>query len=218
MSIELLLWLLLAFFIGCIIGYLLRWLFAPEADAVTTTDAVAAPSSAATTAGRTMVPPRAAQPETKAKPTISVTPAKVINPAPAKPMPVAASVPAAKPKPAIKTTVTKPAAAKATAKPKKARATGKPKRPRGLAAARGGKPDNLQLISGVGPKLEKTLQGLGFFHFSQIAGWSSDEVLWVDEHLRFKGRIAWDKWIAQAKKLAAGKSGSRATRGGKKSG
>ena len=83
-------------------------------------------------------------------------------------------------------------------------ATGKPSRPEGLAKARGGKADNLQLISGVGPKLEKTLQGLGFYHFDQIAGWNQDEVDWVDEHLRFKGRIARDEWIAQAKLLAAG--------------
>jgi NADH-quinone oxidoreductase subunit E len=74
-----------------------------------------------------------------------------------------------------------------------------------MAAARGGKADNLQQISGIGPKLEKTLHGLGFFHFSQIADWNSDEVMWVDEHLRFKGRIERDKWISQAKVLAKGK-------------
>ena len=82
--------------------------------------------------------------------------------------------------------------------------SGKPTRPQGLAGARGGKADNLQLISGVGPKLEKTLHGLGFYHFDQIAGWNRDEVDWVDEHLRFKGRIDRDEWIAQAKLLAAG--------------
>ena len=82
--------------------------------------------------------------------------------------------------------------------------SGKPMRPQGLAGARGGKADNLQVISGIGPKLEKTLHGLGFYHFDQIAGWSRDEVDWVDEHLRFKGRIDRDQWIPQAKLLAAG--------------
>lgn len=81
---------------------------------------------------------------------------------------------------------------------------GKPSRPQGLAVPRGGKPDNLQMISGVGPKLEKTLHGLGFFHFDQIAAWSRSEVEWVDEHLRFKGRIERDEWIPQASLLAAG--------------
>jgi NADH-quinone oxidoreductase subunit E len=86
----------------------------------------------------------------------------------------------------------------------KPRVTGKPLRPAGIAKVRDGKPDNLQLISGVGPKLEKTLHSLGFFHFDQIAAWSGDEIMWVDEHLRFKGRIERDEWIGQCQLLAAG--------------
>jgi predicted flap endonuclease-1-like 5' DNA nuclease len=82
--------------------------------------------------------------------------------------------------------------------------TGKPVRPKGLAAARSGKADNLQMISGVGPKLEKTLHGLGFFHFDQIANWTRDEVEWVDDHLRFKGRIDREEWIPQCRLLADG--------------
>ncbi len=82
--------------------------------------------------------------------------------------------------------------------------TGKPARPKGLAGARSGKADNLQMVSGVGPKLEKTLHGLGFFHFDQIANWTRDEVAWVDEHLRFKGRIDREEWIPQCKLLAEG--------------
>ncbi|MDH3743029.1 MAG: hypothetical protein OER56_15680 [Hyphomicrobiales bacterium] len=182
MSFELLLWLLLAFFIGCIIGYLLRRLFAPEAS---TAAAVVAPA--------------VSEPETKAKPASPIVPARAAAPTPAKPTPATSP-------PASAAQKSKTAAAKKApkAKPKKARATGKPKRPRGLATARGGKADNLQQISGVGPKLEKTLQGLGFFHFDQISGWNSDEIMWVEEHLRFKGRIKRDKWISQARRLAAG--------------
>jgi NADH-quinone oxidoreductase subunit E len=82
--------------------------------------------------------------------------------------------------------------------------TGKAARPQGIAAARGGKPDNLQRISGIGPKNEKTLHGLGFFHFDQIAAWSEDEVAWVDDHLKFNGRILREEWINQAKLLAEG--------------
>lgn len=82
--------------------------------------------------------------------------------------------------------------------------TGVAKRPKGLAAARTGKGDELQRISGIGPKLEKTLHSLGFFHFDQIANWTPGEVQWVDEHLRFKGRIEREDWIPQAKLLAAG--------------
>ncbi|MEM9911740.1 MAG: hypothetical protein AAF922_13245, partial [Pseudomonadota bacterium] len=51
----------------------------------------------------------------------------------------------------------------------------------------------------------KLLHSMGFYHFDQIAGWSSDEVAWVDENLEgFKGRVSRDGWIDQAKTLAAG--------------
>lgn len=76
--------------------------------------------------------------------------------------------------------------------------------PAALTTARDGKADDLKLISGVGPKLEKTLNGLGIFHFWQIAEFTPDNVAWVDRHLRFKGRIEREKWISQAKVLAAG--------------
>lgn len=77
-------------------------------------------------------------------------------------------------------------------------------RPLGLAAARQGGADDLKLITGVGPKIEMVLNDLGIFHFSQIAGWSTAEVAWVDDYLKFRGRITRDNWIAQADALATG--------------
>lgn len=75
-------------------------------------------------------------------------------------------------------------------------------KPQGLTAARDGKPDNLQDISGVGPKMEKMLNKLGYFHFDQIADWTKSEVSWVDDNLEgFKGRVTRDNWQPQAKKL-----------------
>jgi len=69
-----------------------------------------------------------------------------------------------------------------------------------------GKADDLKLISGVGPKLEGTLNKLGFWHFHQIASWKKADVAIVDDELSFKGRIERDDWIKQAKALAAGKA------------
>jgi len=78
-------------------------------------------------------------------------------------------------------------------------------RPEGLTEARGGKADNLKEIKGIGPKLEKLCNSLGFYHFDQIAAWTSDEIAWVDANLEgFKGRVTRDEWVAQAKVLAAG--------------
>ncbi len=100
----------------------------------------------------------------------------------------------------------KAAAAKAAAAAdEKAAASGKMAKPKGIAKARGGKPDDLQRISGIGPKNESILHSLGFFHFDQIAAWTATEVNWVDDHLRFNGRIKREEWIRQARLLFEGK-------------
>jgi NADH-quinone oxidoreductase subunit E len=65
--------------------------------------------------------------------------------------------------------------------------------------------DDLKMIKGVGPKLEKLLHSMGFFHFDQVAKWSAAEIAWVDENLEgFKGRVSRDDWVDQATKLASG--------------
>lgn len=101
----------------------------------------------------------------------------------------------------------KPAAAKkSTAKAAKtAESTGAGSKPAALKKARAGGADDLKKIKGVGPKLEALLNKLGFFHFDQVAGWSADEIAWVDQNLEgFKGRVSRDNWVDQAKTLAAG--------------
>jgi predicted flap endonuclease-1-like 5' DNA nuclease len=77
-------------------------------------------------------------------------------------------------------------------------------RPLGLAVPRGGTPDDLKLIKGIGKQNEARLHGLGVWHFDQIAAWSPENVKWVGSYLSFSGRIDREKWIAQAKDLAAG--------------
>ncbi|MGN6769640.1 MAG: NADH-ubiquinone dehydrogenase [Rhizobiaceae bacterium] len=64
------------------------------------------------------------------------------------------------------------------------------------------KPDDLKLVSGIGPKLEQVLNGLGIWRFAQIAGWTAEEVAWVDDYLAFAGRIERDEWLKQAAELA----------------
>lgn len=78
-------------------------------------------------------------------------------------------------------------------------------KPEGLTQAREGGADDLKLIKGVGPALEKLCNALGFYHFDQVAGWSAEEIAWVDDNLEgFKGRVTRDDWVAQAKLLATG--------------
>ncbi len=77
-------------------------------------------------------------------------------------------------------------------------------KPDGIDGPRGGVPDDLQRISGVGPKLEKLLHNLGFYHFDQIANWTEEHVVWVDQNLEgFYGRVTRDRWIEQAKSIVA---------------
>ena len=114
--LELVLWMLLAFFIGCIFGYLARLMFSDAKAEV-------------------LEP-------------VAVAPAKVAH-------------------------VAAPIAPKAA---ERAAPAGKMERPKGISSARGGKADKLQRISGVGPKNEKVLHNLGFFHFDQIARWTIEAV------------------------------------------
>lgn len=104
----------------------------------------------------------------------------------------------------------KPASARAktngrTAKPVKsddAKSFGLEDKNRPAAIDEPDTPDNLKQISGVGPKLEKTLHELGIFTFEQISKWKKAERDWVDGYLKFKGRIERDDWVNQAKQLA----------------
>lgn len=66
--------------------------------------------------------------------------------------------------------------------------------------------DDLKRIKGVGPGLEGTLNKLGIYHYNQISKWTPANIEWVDDRLKFKGRIARDGWAGQAEKLAAGKT------------
>ncbi|WP_339763150.1 endonuclease [uncultured Sulfitobacter sp.] len=114
--------------------------------------------------------------------------------------------PKAKKAPAKKAAAPKKTAAKKTAPAALADipAAAIESKPETMAQARAGGADDLKLISGVGPKLEQTLNELGFYHFDQIAKWGPEEITWVDARVRFKGRIQRDDWVAQAATLAAG--------------
>jgi hypothetical protein len=77
-------------------------------------------------------------------------------------------------------------------------------KPHGLAAPRGGKADELELIRGIGPQNEARLHALGVFHFDQIAAWTAKEAQWVGGYLAFPGRIEREDWIGQARSPGGG--------------
>ncbi len=77
-------------------------------------------------------------------------------------------------------------------------------KPATLLEPREGGKDNLCRIKGVGNIIEGKLNDLGVYHFDQIAAWTEKEIVWVDSHLAFSGRILREDWIGQAKLLATG--------------
>ena len=141
-----------------------------------------------------------------AKPSSSAPAALVSTPATAKSAPAAKPAAPAKPaaaKPAAaKPAASKPAAAKASAAPKPA--ASKPAAAPKKAAPPAAKADNLRRLIGIGPVNDKLLKGLGVTTYAQIAAWTAADVKRIEDTLNFDGRIAREKWIEQAKLLAAG--------------
>ncbi len=107
----------------------------------------------------------------------------------------------------IKDVISETAAADGAGKAPKAPAAGQPlldDKNRPAAVEKPATPDDLKMISGVGPKIEGILNDLGIYTFAQIAGWKKAEREWVDGYLKFAGRIERDDWVKQAKALAKG--------------
>lgn len=157
------------------------------------------------TAGKKAEPKKTpAKAESKPADVIPLTRAPVQKPAPKKVAPVAE-----KPAPAPKTEapVAKAAApAKPAAKPAKTAAKKKSRsgKPVSLLSEAPASVDDLKLIKGIGPGLEKQLNGLGVYQFQQIAEFSDKDLTWIDNNLTaFKGRCFRDDWCGQAKGLLA---------------
>ena len=72
-----------------------------------------------------------------------------------------------------------------------------------------GTPDDLKMIVGIGPVIERMLYQLGIGTYRQIARWSERDIDNFDARLReFPGRIRRDGWVTQARALHVGKYGS----------
>ncbi|MCF4097546.1 50S ribosomal protein L21 [Maritalea mediterranea] len=72
-------------------------------------------------------------------------------------------------------------------------------------AAKADAQDDLKLISGVGPALEKKLHAAGVTSLKQVAEFTKEDIERIDAELNFKGRIEREDWIGQAKDMLAGK-------------
>jgi predicted flap endonuclease-1-like 5' DNA nuclease len=171
-----------------IIAILLWWLLARNGAQKTVgqskdiaSSPPAAPVAKATAAPKLMDDPAPAKKTVKAK---------VKAPLKAAAKAKTAKVPA--PKAASKAAAPKPAAPK-------------PKVAKPAAKAKVAVPDNLELLKGLGPKVNTMLKSLGVTSFAQVASWTTADVAEIDGKLgAFAGRISRDNWIDQAKYLVAG--------------
>lgn len=79
-----------------------------------------------------------------------------------------------------------------------------------IAASDDADRDDLKKIKGIGPSIEKTLNGLGIDRFQQIANMSEFEIDRIAQHLRgFRSRIYREDWIGQARDLHYDKANKR---------
>ena len=173
-----------AILIGLIVAVIVAiilWMGWQDTNSGNASDATTGTATTSTAAARSDATATAASP-VAAKPAATKAAAK---PAAAKPAAKAAAKPAAK-------AAAKPAA-KAAAKPAV------------LAKARAGGADNLKMIKGVGPVLEKALHTTGVFHFDQVGAWTKADAEWFDDNVKgANGRVIRDGWVKQAKILAKG--------------
>jgi large subunit ribosomal protein L21 len=84
-------------------------------------------------------------------------------------------------------------------------AKAKAAKPAAAAPAADGKSDDISLVGGIGPKMEKGMRELGYNTFASIAAMTEADVEKAEAHLKQKGRFAREEWIEQAKELMAGK-------------
>ena len=147
-------------------------------------------------------PAKAGAEKASAPAPLILTPTAPLFPFPAKSSPAKSAA-------ARSATAKKPATAKTTAAAKPAAKSAAPKaaasaRKTAAPNAAAGKADNLRRLIGIGPVNEKLLKGQGVTTYAQIAAWTDADVKRIEDVLNFDGRIAREKWIEQAKLLAAG--------------
>jgi predicted flap endonuclease-1-like 5' DNA nuclease len=76
-----------------------------------------------------------------------------------------------------------------------------------------GTPDDLKLIVGIGPVLERMLHQLGITTYRQIGRWTERDIDDFDARLQeFPGRIRRDGWVTQARALHQSVHGEALTR------
>jgi predicted flap endonuclease-1-like 5' DNA nuclease len=86
-----------------------------------------------------------------------------------------------------------------SARPAPAVKKSKPKKPARKPQRPVATKDDLKMIPGIGPTLERMLNRNGVRTYRQIASWKDRDVQKFDQKLNFHGRIRRDRWVTRAR-------------------
>lgn len=68
--------------------------------------------------------------------------------------------------------------------------------------AKAGEKDDLKVITGIGPRIEKRLNAAGIYSYRQISEFTEESIEKITKTIRFfPGRIERDRWVEQSSKL-----------------
>lgn len=209
MSNSIMFWFIVAVVVLIIIWWLLRRNGESTPGGVATPETIEKSKSLPPDSSGTNVhPPRTGASDSSA-PSAAAAPAKLVSGTGAQATGKPAAPAARKPRAAAKKS-TSSATKKAPAPKAKKAAPAKPKAPARSTLTK----DELQRISGIGPKIDGQLKAMKITTFEQIAAWKKADIAEVNEKLKFKGRIEREEWVPQARLLAKGKEAESAKKYG----
>ena len=192
--------LLVAYFLGCMVGATIKSLTtaADDADVTDLTSATAASPRIVTPrqSPSASVPPvtpgvSTARTAVPASPRLAPQPGSGVSPEV-----TAAAAAAAAATLATAAVMRSPASAAPSIAP-----VSKPAAPATPPALAG---DDLKRIKGIGPEIERKLNALGVRRYSEIAVWSASDVARMNREIGQDGRVQHENWIEQAQILARG--------------
>lgn len=74
-------------------------------------------------------------------------------------------------------------------------------------APAGAVPDDLEIIKGIGPVINRELVAMGIVTFAQLVKLTPAQIDYIEDKIGFPGRVAREHWIEQARELMGGGGG-----------
>lgn len=68
----------------------------------------------------------------------------------------------------------------------------------------GAAPDDLEIIKGIGPVINRELIAMGIVTFAQLVALTPAQIDYIEDKIGFPGRVAREHWIEQARELMGG--------------